>query len=1024
MTYYWPESGNCIIFDESNAVLDEIYSFVEETVSLGLSVLIHSTDGVSRASFCAAIYFMLKYRWTLPKTLQYLQSKRPDLAPRPGFMRQLSALNDSLQRVTREAVGTADPALMKRFTDWNVDVIRRLISSSSPLPIPVAEDELLLTITFLNSRAQPGSMIAKARAPVGRSRAASNGRTRGASPPGLGGRGAGSRRVSWIDDPHRQGTTHANVPLSPMTRRPSVERPPSASYSAVRAGPGWVDLLLPRAGARQGLLASGPGGADTMPRPYANGLPHRGDDSRVSSILRVRGDAPGHAAPDRPRSAPAARSPPAATPAPAPSSSSSSASRQQAARAAAGADAVATAASGKRLGPMDPSAFSTSRPIQQHGAASAPPALSPVAAPTAEGRLGRPSSAPASRSPPSASAPAPPQASATPAHYGHRAGNGAQRHLGASASAAHLPPAAPRSAVPPTGAAPGQPQQHMRGSASAPSLPPAGNSSSGPGVGREGASRPAASAHHIGVKPAWGTAGAPPGRESTADDPGLPSTVVDGRTAAGLGGGGAAFGRASRRLNGAELQAQQTSSRHRPVSAALPVEHPYGSGDLRAPYFGAGPPQVTRDARTRPQPQFAATGDGAAWGMSSAYGSYANGRSARTSHRHRGPTPPPRQRPQAAEPATPAGDGSGPQLAASRGGWGAGGASWGRQASGGPGSAPADSASWRAGSLFPPPPGEAAGADAAVSRRRGSGFGRASGVASSGSGGSLSSTWGPGDRLLEPSERPGWPRVDALARRTGANGHVAASTSSSVSSATLHSSSRSSDARGAGDPSHGHRNGSQRSSSARRAARAEASRAAAAADAEASLEHQRQSHAHRQHPRQQQLEAPGRQGSRSSRPFSARPASASRGRPGEAEAPQQAYRGGAFGSAHGAGGSRGGVAVAYGSAGGVRGPPSQGADGRRRSGSARAGGFSAGAPYAVPTAGASTMPVAGLAWTHREGSYGVTVGGVAGGDARPYGRGSAASRRSLDPMRKRPGSSGHTSAGHHARSHDAVRGMW
>jgi protein-tyrosine phosphatase len=63
LTYYWPESGNCIIFDESNSVLDEIYSFIEEAIDVGESVLVHSTDGVSRACFCSAVYFMLKYRW-------------------------------------------------------------------------------------------------------------------------------------------------------------------------------------------------------------------------------------------------------------------------------------------------------------------------------------------------------------------------------------------------------------------------------------------------------------------------------------------------------------------------------------------------------------------------------------------------------------------------------------------------------------------------------------------------------------------------------------------------------------------------------------------------------------------------------------------------------------------------------------------------------------------------------------------------------------------------------------------------
>lgn len=63
LTYFWPQNGNTVIFDSTNSVLDEIYAFVEEALDQGDSVLIHSTDGVSRASFCSCVYFMLKYRW-------------------------------------------------------------------------------------------------------------------------------------------------------------------------------------------------------------------------------------------------------------------------------------------------------------------------------------------------------------------------------------------------------------------------------------------------------------------------------------------------------------------------------------------------------------------------------------------------------------------------------------------------------------------------------------------------------------------------------------------------------------------------------------------------------------------------------------------------------------------------------------------------------------------------------------------------------------------------------------------------
>lgn len=63
LTFYWPEAGNCVIFDDSNSVLDDLYAFIEEALDVGDSVLIHSTDGQSRAAFCACVYFMLKYKW-------------------------------------------------------------------------------------------------------------------------------------------------------------------------------------------------------------------------------------------------------------------------------------------------------------------------------------------------------------------------------------------------------------------------------------------------------------------------------------------------------------------------------------------------------------------------------------------------------------------------------------------------------------------------------------------------------------------------------------------------------------------------------------------------------------------------------------------------------------------------------------------------------------------------------------------------------------------------------------------------
>lgn len=63
--------------------------------------------------------------------------------------------------------------------------------------------------------------------------------------PGKDGSGlASSRRgaVVWIDDSRRSSkATHRDVPISPLTRRPTPERPPSASYSSLALGVGWID---------------------------------------------------------------------------------------------------------------------------------------------------------------------------------------------------------------------------------------------------------------------------------------------------------------------------------------------------------------------------------------------------------------------------------------------------------------------------------------------------------------------------------------------------------------------------------------------------------------------------------------------------------------------------------------------------------------------------------------------------------------------------------------------------------------
>ena len=78
------------MFDQQDKITTEINNFIDEAHSKGESVLIHSLRGQSRASVVLAVYFMQKYKWTLFKTLEFLNSRRPDLEIRAAFINQLS----------------------------------------------------------------------------------------------------------------------------------------------------------------------------------------------------------------------------------------------------------------------------------------------------------------------------------------------------------------------------------------------------------------------------------------------------------------------------------------------------------------------------------------------------------------------------------------------------------------------------------------------------------------------------------------------------------------------------------------------------------------------------------------------------------------------------------------------------------------------------------------------------------------------------------------------------------------------
>ena len=63
---------------------------MEEAVDNQESVLVQSVKAQNRSCFVIAAFIMRRYRWSLLKTLEFLNSRRPDLEMRPSFLSQLS----------------------------------------------------------------------------------------------------------------------------------------------------------------------------------------------------------------------------------------------------------------------------------------------------------------------------------------------------------------------------------------------------------------------------------------------------------------------------------------------------------------------------------------------------------------------------------------------------------------------------------------------------------------------------------------------------------------------------------------------------------------------------------------------------------------------------------------------------------------------------------------------------------------------------------------------------------------------
>ncbi|CAD8186121.1 unnamed protein product [Paramecium pentaurelia] len=84
LTYGWIESDNQYAIDHSRC-----FSFINDNLEAGEAVLVHSIKALNRSVFVIAVFLMRKFKWTLQKTLQYVQNLKNNNDIKQNVMQQL-----------------------------------------------------------------------------------------------------------------------------------------------------------------------------------------------------------------------------------------------------------------------------------------------------------------------------------------------------------------------------------------------------------------------------------------------------------------------------------------------------------------------------------------------------------------------------------------------------------------------------------------------------------------------------------------------------------------------------------------------------------------------------------------------------------------------------------------------------------------------------------------------------------------------------------------------------------------------
>ncbi|CAD8164700.1 unnamed protein product [Paramecium octaurelia] len=84
LSYQWLESETQFAFDHSRC-----FAFINDALEAGEAVLVHSIRAFNRSVFVVVVFLMRKFKWTLQKTLQYIQNLKNDFEIKSNVVQQL-----------------------------------------------------------------------------------------------------------------------------------------------------------------------------------------------------------------------------------------------------------------------------------------------------------------------------------------------------------------------------------------------------------------------------------------------------------------------------------------------------------------------------------------------------------------------------------------------------------------------------------------------------------------------------------------------------------------------------------------------------------------------------------------------------------------------------------------------------------------------------------------------------------------------------------------------------------------------